>query len=362
MAILSTRLKIHATVAKMKANPTLTRLARANLRIKTKTLAKALLQQAGLKQTLAPALLELVECINKDRAWAREKRILRNFARKNNYLPIVYNNTEFVFVALDFKLSHITSERDKTIHERLQALRLKACHAVVKRSVKQGLHDSTSYCFTKNFNDIGVKQEKFELWVQYGRKRYPKTRYNTLFTFPENWLKTVEKQGLAVVDGMVTMHAQQLESTNNIQVFSATWLVNGRGRNIESRHGFIALAEGLSYHSEKSPQNAINGLKRKIKKEKEVKFFAELSPTRFTQLVEKYGDIEVSLADAYAIGACESGVRSWCYKVGLDYDAGSATLAQVYDCYVRVPIVEARKTLIAVLRKANRSKFEEVTA
>jgi hypothetical protein len=64
----------------------------------------------------------------------------------------------------------------------------------------------------------------------------------------------------------------------------------------------------------------------------------------------------VHVQDARAVGACEYGIRSWCYATGLQaaYAAGCATLRQVWDAYQAQPRAEARATILAVLKRVRR--------
>ena len=62
----------------------------------------------------------------------------------------------------------------------------------------------------------------------------------------------------------------------------------------------------------------------------------------------------VSVSDAHGIGACDYGVRSWCHRVGFDYNAGAAPYRDVLKAYSAYPLPEVMATLLAVLRNAKR--------
>jgi hypothetical protein len=61
--------------------------------------------------------------------------------------------------------------------------------------------------------------------------------------------------------------------------------------------------------------------------------------------------VTVTVGDARRIGACEYGIRSWCHRVGIDYETGQATLRAVVEGYREYPLPEVRATLIAVCEK-----------
>lgn len=56
--------------------------------------------------------------------------------------------------------------------------------------------------------------------------------------------------------------------------------------------------------------------------------------------------------DARAIGACEYGIRSWCARTGISYEAGQATVAEVYAAYQASPAPEARFAILHAARRA----------
>jgi hypothetical protein len=93
-------------------------------------------------------------------------------------------------------------------------------------------------------------------------------RYAAL-TLPADWRTRVQNRGLEKVSGLFTIDAVLLDSnTQDVEVFSAKWLEQGRGTALGTTTGFIALthAEGgktYGYHSEVSADNAVQGVVRK---------------------------------------------------------------------------------------------------
>lgn len=176
---------------------------------------------------------------------------------------------------------------------------------------------------------------------------------------PHGWLVRVHKRGLAVVDGMPTLDAAPLDhAPDGIRLYAAVWAEQGRGYDVHTRRGVIALADdGTAYHGADAEQ-AVRGLSRKLTGRRlsaEWAALAAASIDRFRAAVAPHADLLVRVADARAIGACDYGIRSWCHQAGLDYDAGAATLAQVLDGYARHSAPEARAAIIHALRRARRS-------
>lgn len=178
-------------------------------------------------------------------------------------------------------------------------------------------------------------------------------------TVPHGWLARVHGRGLTVIDGLLTLDAAPLDhAPDGIRLYAAVWAEQGRGYEVHTRSGVIALADdGIAYHGLDAEQ-AVRGLARKLTGRRLSAEWAALSAAsidRFRAAVAPHADVLVRVSDARAIGACEYGIRSWCNAVGLDYEAGAATLADVLAGYQRQPAPEARAAIIHALRRARRS-------
>ena len=179
-----------------------------------------------------------------------------------------------------------------------------------------------------------------------------------LITVPHGWLVRVHTRGLTVIDGLLTLDAAPLDNApDGVRLYSAVWAEQGRGYEVHTRRGVIAIAaDGTAYHGA-DVDKALRGLARKTGNQRLRDEWAELASAsieRFRAAVAPYGNLMVRVSDARAIGACEYGIRSWCATVGLDYDAGAATLAQVLAGYERQPAPEARAAILHALRRARR--------
>lgn len=179
-----------------------------------------------------------------------------------------------------------------------------------------------------------------------------------LVTAPHGWLVRVHKRGLAEIDGLLTLDAAPLDhAPQGIRLYAAVWAEQGRGYEVHTRRGVIALADdGTAYHGRDLDQ-ALRGLARKLTGRRlsaEWAALAAASIDRFRAAVEPHAALLVRVSDARAIGACEYGIRQWCAQVGLDYEAGAATLAEVLAGYERHSAPEARAAIIHALRRARR--------
>ena len=91
------------------------------------------------------------------------------------------------------------------------------------------------------------------------------------------------------------------------------------------------------------------GLRRKVRS---AQWEAALQLSDLRALVAGNEHLVVRVSDARAVGACEYGIRAWCTRVGLDYEAGSATLGAVVQAYEIAPLPEARLTILHALRRS----------
>jgi hypothetical protein len=202
---------------------------------------------------------------------------------------------------------------------------------------------------------ISTKTEKD--WSQTYRgdyKNYAMNRLDVKIVVPQRYLSRVVKRGLAVVDGMMTLDAQPMDCAEvGVEVYRATWGTQGRGCSVKLQEGFIARADGESFHG-KTYASAIQGLRRKLRyaedPQGEIRRRAEASVKAFVARWRGQ-HFPVSVNDAYETGACEYGVRSWCHSNGLPFDDGEAPLAEVLEAYKRQPLPEARRAILHAARR-----------
>ena len=96
---------------------------------------------------------------------------------------------------------------------------------------------------------------------------------------PLYWLATVQKWGISLLDGLLTLKAWRLPRGDgsfqgpwSLDTYKATWLKQGRGLSIEAISGWIATAghesgdveRTVCYHSTKSAEDARRGARRRL--------------------------------------------------------------------------------------------------
>jgi hypothetical protein len=161
---------------------------------------------------------------------------------------------------------------------------------------------------------------------------------------PREWLRTVERSGLAVVDGLLTLEARHLDRVGDVDLYAAAWVERGRGYSATVERGVLAISGAVSYHGADAA-GALRGIARKREG-------ATAAPPRLP--VRKHPDLRVSLADVRKVGACESGIRSWCHAAGMSdaLERGWATVAELAPAYERMPARELRAAVMLAARSA----------
>lgn len=322
--------------------------------------AREALKAAGLRQTQAPELVQALKDLNKARREAPAQRL----ARRLGYWPIAPQLRDWAATPVRVatrKPTHGTPGSLKggsapratlpigTPAQRLQDLREGRIAKTYERQYRTATHGDILVHLTTDPTAVGIRQVEGTDWDLYrgAHKGRPARTQDTHITAPTTWRDRVLRHGLAVVDGMMTLDAALIEA-QGCELFAATWLVQGRGTTTSAARGYIARADGATYHGATIDQ-AISGL---TKKRRALQFVAKLADTEgLADLAAAHGAARVTLGDARAVGACEYGTRSWCHAVGIDYDAGQTTLAAVLAGYHREPRPEARAVILRVLRR-----------
>jgi hypothetical protein len=140
--------------------------------------------------------------------------------------------------------------------------------------------------------------------------------------------------------------ALELAEKYDIELFEAIWMRKGRGFQVTTETGFIAVKRTslgviptTAYHGD-SAMTAVNGSHRKFQNIDNLPLELRDVPV----------DAVATWADAKAVGACESGVRNWCDLVGLDHTVASVPLIEVVRGYYRKPAPEAKAIILRVLK------------
>lgn len=291
--------------------------------------AKRLLKEAGIKQSLAPQVLDELAVVEKARAAKRAARfaIRHTPARPPVRLPA------------------------GTPAERIASLRKKAVLSAFFATFRQPAHGDLSVVLTDDPAMVGVLQIEAADWNIYAKsyRKCPARVQDTTVTAPAAWRVRVARKGMAVLDGMMTLDAAPIEGAPvGVSLYAARWVEQGRGTSVRVVDGYIAVGDGQSYHGA-SAEKALAGLRRKIEG---AAWAAQLRTADLAELVARIPQAVVRLSDARAIGACEYGIRSWCARTGISYEAGQSTVAEVYAAYQASPAPEARFAILHAARRA----------
>lgn len=248
--------------------------------------------------------------------------------------------------------------------------RHKICESVERlANYGMGLEKADSVnCYVNDVaaGKVEAMTENTKNWNYYSKSYtkgggFPKIEHDVVITVDPDWDKQIYNRDLEFLGGMLTLSAKpahkgrhrkalELAARYNIELFEAVWMRKGRGFQVTTEFGFLAVKStslgvipSTAYHSE-SAMAAVEGSHRKFQN----------IDTLPLELRDVPVDAVATWADAEAIGACESGVRNWCNLVGIDHTASSVPLIDVVRGYYRKPAPEAKAIILRVLRACPR--------
>jgi len=227
---------------------------------------------------------------------------------------------------------------------------------------------SSSYSvhLTSDPAEVGMVAITYKDWKNQYRgsfKGYPATGIEVEIRVPKGWLFRVKARNLHAVDGLFTLDAQKLHcQMSNVEVYAAQWVEQSRGKSVKVISGFIAVTKDreISFHGA-TPESAIQGLLKKVRISEDPDFSIKLmkeSIDRFCARHER-SPFFVNVSDAKNSGSCEYGIRSWCGRVGLDYDRGSVPVKEVLAAYRKVPLPEVRRAILHAARRWSASDVQK---
>ena len=209
---------------------------------------------------------------------------------------------------------------------------------------------------------VKAETENAKNWTYYAKSfKYPKIEHDIRMTVNPDWDKSVQDRDLAFLGGMLTLSAKtahkvrnrnalELADRYNIDLYEAVWMRKGRGFQVSTESGFIAVKRtslgaipSTAYHS-KSAMAAVDGSHRKFQNIDHLPMEMRDVPV----------DAVATWADASAIGACRSWVINWCNLVGIDHTASSVPLIDVVRGYHLKPAPEAKAIILRVLKACPR--------
>lgn len=169
---------------------------------------------------------------------------------------------------------------------------------------------------------------------------------------PADWRIRVERKGLALLGGLMTLDALPMEAPAGIELYAAVWASQGSGYAVKTDRGFIAVAGGESFHSD-TADGAISGLRRKGRSAPARAAMIADMKSAVDAFIAKYTKcaINVSLDDARNSGSCEYGIRSWCESVGIDIARAQVPMAELLEGFQRMPQTELRCAVLRAVRR-----------
>ncbi len=242
--------------------------------------------------------------------------------------------------------------------ERLHLQRIRRVEAVARAVFRRATHGtSCSVRLTDDPAAVGFTVRLGRVYPYGGRyKTFAANCSSWIVTVPRRWLSRVDRRGLAVVDGLLTLDAQPLCSpVAGIEVYAAVWAAQTRGLDVRVERGAIARQGEIAYHGS-DVARAIAGLRRKMslaeRRALSPENRAERRLQRLATFARRFGDEPVTLDDSAAVGNCAYGTRSWCYYgVGIDPDANVTTLARVLEGCRQRPQDEAWAVVMHVVQR-----------
>jgi hypothetical protein len=239
--------------------------------------------------------------------------------------------------------------------ERLQSWRAGAVVSAAQQVVRHGAAGGNAFTvqFTTDPAQVGYQIKIRSNYDTYGGryKGWAAREDHHYIVVPIDWRMRVMKRGLETAGGLLTLSAQQMLGPTDVEVFLATWVEQSRGFSVNVRHGYIARIGSDCYHAS-SAEDAIRGVRRKSSTSGLVGVRVSALDCSTEVFVKRYGrycELLIDVSDAYDVGACEFGVRSWCHQVGIEPDEGAVPLGRVLDAFKDCPMCEVRKTILHVV-------------
>lgn len=348
---------------------------------RTKKSALAAVRASGMKgvaaSTAAADAAEAVNILDQTRAAARQGRIIRRLPQTAATIASATRScmSSAGRVSVDgdaiLRAARAPQAARKapvvfagTIRARLAEVRRKAVMSAAYASLRfpSAGHGEEKVRLTADPKKVGITQAASTTRDLYrgSFKGWSARVTDTTITVPAQWRTRVAARDLADAGGLFTLDAQPVDcALEGAELFSAVWAEQGRGHEIRDIRGYIARRNGTEFHAE-TREAAIRGLLRKEGASVRAAALEAALRLPLETLLGRLsaGDLDairVTVADARREDCCEFGIQSWCARTGLDYEAGTASLAEVVAAYRAVPVTEARRVILAVLARSRRA-------
>lgn len=212
-----------------------------------------------------------------------------------------------------YERDNSNKEEKQTLKERLLILKENDFSKNFER-IYSKVNNGVNCNHNKTINFIHRVSE-YTNWGYYSKNyRYPKIWKTDDITANFSEYKVFSEY--KIIDGMLNLSIYSEKNISGIKILSAEWIVRKKGYNFATQKGYIAILNENAYHAE-TIKKAITGLKRKIKKLKEINKPITLE----TKITKKwYHDI---------IGACYGGINEWINKYPELQNKRSITLKEL---------------------------------
>lgn len=335
----------HPTPSEMSA------IAALHRRLVTKKHARLVLRHNGFSGSseLVDALLHRIS----DIASERRRRVIKRIKSRLGTVP--------QWAMRQLNLEAPSSALASTPQSRLQRLRQSAVLAAAKSCLRHSAAGGSSFTvrLTRNPAAVGytVTMDSNRDTYRGHYKGWAAAEDHHVITVPADWRVRVQRRGLAIVGGLLTLDLQPLVCHGDIELFQAVWVSQARGYGVTTHRGVMARLGDEVFHA-LSLQEAIRGVTRKHKlasaPARERVGAYQLTVDGFVARYARYGHVPVTAEDARDTGACEYGIQSWCHAVGIDLQADSVPLSRVLSGFRVQPLVEVRRTVLHAIKAQRR--------
>lgn len=242
--------------------------------------------------------------------------------------------------------------------DRLQRLRYQAVKTTATNCLRSGAAGGSSFRVSLTCDPTAVG---YEVVMGSNRTTY-RGKYkgwsaaedHHRICIPADWRVRVQRRGLAEAGGMMTLDLRQMSSQGEVELFEAVWVAQARGYDVTVHSGVIARLGTEVFHG-RDASHAIRGITSKTRnlaspRRQPVSGY-ELSVEAFAERYSRFANVVVSVDDAREIGACESGIQSWCQAVGIDLAQQRVPLSHILEGFRMRPLQEVRRTVLQAIKR-----------
>jgi ethanolamine utilization microcompartment shell protein EutS len=208
---------------------------------------------------------------------------------------------------------------DETTTSRAKALR-EGLWTAWKRAGYTGTRVApTLNVYQARIGDEGctASSETDEGWIKYSARESHRgvVGHAVRLTVRPHWRASVERRGLAVVDGLLTLCARPVEApARGVEAYAAAWVEQSRGASVKVTRGFIVRFAGSTVHGA-SVASAWRTLRARTGGAPVAAALTDGERlTRAVSRALKHADVTVTFADSHHAGNCETGTLDWCAR------------------------------------------------